>query len=146
MLMLGADAVQLGTRFAASTEARLHQAYKQRIVDTPVDGTQTVGQPGKAIRVIPNEFTQEYERLLHAGAPDEAERYFAATSLRQSADQGDVDTGKVEAGQTTGLIHEILPAAVIIEEITREYQEATQRMASFHDKQDQYHEMSSRAC
>lgn len=143
MLMAGADAVQMGTRFAASTEARLDPAYKQRIVETSVDGTRSVGLSGKAIRVIPNDFTAEYERLIHAGELDEAEHFFASTSLRQSAEQGDVRMGKVEAGQTAGLIDEVAPAAYIVDRIVNEYCEAQRRMAAFQDTQDQQYEMSS---
>src|SRR5699024_5079742 len=109
MLMLGADAVQMGTRFAATTEARLHPTYKQRILDADVKDTETVGLPGKAVRVLPNEFTERYEQLYRDGSEDQAELLFDSTSLRQSAADGDVNTGKVEAGQTVGLIDDIIP-------------------------------------
>lgn len=136
MLMLGADAVQMGTRFAATTESRLHPAYKQRLVEAGIDQTDTVGLPGKAIRVIPNGFTEKYEQLRREGAEDQAERLFASTSLRQSAADGDVDTGKVEAGQTVGLVDDIVPVKVLMERIRTEYQNAIRRMDLMHSGLD----------
>lgn len=132
MLMLGADAVQMGTRFAATTESRLHPAYKQRMLDASIEDTDTVGLPGKAIRIITNEFTQQYEQLYRDGADDQAELLFASTSLRQSATDGDVNTGKVEAGQTVGLIDDVIPVKSLMERIISEYHHAIQRMDRMH--------------
>ncbi|MEU8637706.1 nitronate monooxygenase [Amycolatopsis sp. NPDC048633] len=125
MLALGAGAAQFGTRFLASTEASVHSAYKQAVLSAGVDGTRTVGQGLGVIRALDNDFTARMLSLETSGAEESLRRKtFQASSLKDAALHGDVAEGKLEAGQSAGLVDEVLPAAEIVTRIVREYGEA----------------------
>ncbi|MFI0423657.1 NAD(P)H-dependent flavin oxidoreductase [Spongiactinospora sp. 9N601] len=121
-LALGAGAAQFGTRFLASTESSLHPAYKAAVVSAGVGDTLTVGRDLGVIRVLANDFAARMAELEHGGADvDKRRAHFASTSLRAAALEGDVAAGKVEAGQSAGLIDSILPAAEIVRRLVAEY-------------------------
>jgi enoyl-[acyl-carrier protein] reductase II len=121
-LALGASAVQFGTRFIASDEARVHPAYRRMVVDAEVDDTLTVGRQLGVIRVLRNQFAEGMSELESAAAPlEERMTVFRASSLRSAAVDGDVRFGKVEAGQSAGLVGGVLPAAEIVHQIASEY-------------------------
>ncbi|MEV6627249.1 nitronate monooxygenase [Amycolatopsis sp. NPDC051106] len=125
MLALGAGAAQFGTRFLASTEASVHPAYKEAVLAAGVDGTRTVGQGLGVIRALDNDFTARMLSLETSGAEEPLRRKtFQASSLKDAALHGDVAEGKLEAGQSAGLIDAVLPAAEIVAGIVREYGEA----------------------
>jgi enoyl-[acyl-carrier protein] reductase II len=125
MLALGAGAAQFGTRFLASTEASVHPAYKEAVLAAGVDGTRTVGQGLGVIRALDNDFTARMLSLETSGAEESLRRKtFQASSLKDAALHGDVAEGKLEAGQSAGLIDAVLPAAEIVAGIVREYREA----------------------
>jgi enoyl-[acyl-carrier protein] reductase II len=125
MLALGAGAAQFGTRFLASAEASVHSAYKQAVLSAGVDGTRTVGQGLGVIRALDNDFTARMLSLEASGAEESLRRKtFQASSLKDAALHGDVVEGKVEAGQSAGLVDDVLPAAEIVTRIVREYREA----------------------
>lgn len=121
-LAMGASAAQFGTRFLASTEASVHPAYKQMVLDVDVDGTRTVGRDFGVIRALANDFTAEMEELELVDAPREArQERFGASALRTAAADGDITNGKVEAGQSAGLIDSIEDATTIVDSIVTEY-------------------------
>jgi enoyl-[acyl-carrier protein] reductase II len=125
MLTLGAGAAQFGTRFLASTESSVHNAYKRAVVDAGVDATRTVGHGLGVIRVLDNDFTARMLSLETSGAEEALRRKtFQASTLRDAALHGDVVEGKLEAGQSAGLVDEVLPAAEIVARIVREYRAA----------------------
>jgi enoyl-[acyl-carrier protein] reductase II len=125
MLALGAGAAQFGTRFLASTEASVHPAYKDAVLAAGVDGTRTVGRGLGVIRALDNDFTARMLSLEASGTEESLRRKtFAASSLKDAALHGDVVEGKVEAGQSAGLVDSVLPAAEIVARIVREYREA----------------------
>ncbi len=131
MLALGADAVQLGTRFIATPEAGVHESYKRALLAAEVDQTAFVGRGLAPVRQLANAFTAKYLELERGGAPlAEREKLFKEHSLKQAALQGDVDWGKVEAGQSAGLVHDILPAAQLVDRLVKEMEEARRRLAS----------------
>ncbi len=124
-LALGAGAAQFGTRFIASDEANVHPDYQRLVLEADVDGTRTVGRGLGMIRAIRNDFTDRMEQLESAGvALDERREVFESSSLREAAFLGDVAHGKVEAGQSAGLVDRVQPAAEIVREIVREYRQA----------------------
>ncbi|WP_417719822.1 NAD(P)H-dependent flavin oxidoreductase [Salipiger sp.] len=121
-LALGAGAANFGTRFIATPEAGVSDAYKRAVIAAGVADTRTVGRGMGMIRAIANPFTDEMEALERAGAPEEARRaVFAAATLRMAAFDGDMTRGKVEAGQSTGLVRAMMPAAEVVAEIARGY-------------------------
>ncbi|MGE5641302.1 MAG: NAD(P)H-dependent flavin oxidoreductase [Clostridia bacterium] len=126
LLALGADAVQLGTRFIATPEASVHQNYKQAVLDADVDGTTLVGPKALPVRLLKNAFSEKF----HALGSSEAQDLYNHASLKQAALEGDVEWGKVEAGQTVGLVEDIVPAAELLERLVRETEEARRRLAS----------------
>ncbi len=130
LLALGADAVQLGTRFIATPEASVHDNYKRAVLDAEVDQTALVGRGMHPIRQLKNAFSARYEAAERAGASrDELETMFQEYSLKQAALRGDIEWGKVEAGQSAGLVHEILPAAEVMRRLVNELEAARQRLA-----------------
>lgn len=125
MLAVGAGAAQFGTRFLASTEASVHPAYKDAVLAAGVDGTRTVGAGLGVIRALANDFTERMLSLEASGVEESLRRKtFSSSSLKDAALDGDVTEGKVEAGQSAGLVDEVLPAAEIVARIVREYREA----------------------
>ncbi len=130
LLALGADAVQLGTRFIATPEASVHDNYKRAVLGAEVDQTTLVGRGTHPIRQLKNAFSDKYQAAERAGASrDELETVFQEYSLKQAALRGDIEWGKVEAGQSAGLVHEILPAAEVMRRLVNELEAARQRLA-----------------
>jgi enoyl-[acyl-carrier protein] reductase II len=131
LLALGADAVQLGTRFIASPEASVHENYKRAVLAADVHETTLVGRGGLPIRQLKNAFSAKYEAAERAGAnKEELDLIYKKSSLKQAALDGDVEWGKVEAGQSAGLVDEILPAAEIMRRLVAEAEEARRRLSS----------------
>ncbi|MEV7005241.1 nitronate monooxygenase [Streptosporangium sp. NPDC051022] len=129
MLALGAGAAQFGTRFLASHEATVHPNYKAAVLAATVDSTRAVGRGLSVTRALANEFTARMTELEEANADlDVRRKAFQAATLRDAALYGDVTWGKVEAGQSAGLIHSVLPAAEIVEQIVAEYIGARERL------------------
>jgi enoyl-[acyl-carrier protein] reductase II len=126
LLALGADGVQLGTRFIATPEASVHENYKRAVLAAEVQDTCLVGPRSLPIRQIKNAFTRKFD----AAREDERESLFNGTSLKKAALEGDVEWGKVEAGQSAGLIDDIVPAAELFRRLVRETEEARRRLAS----------------
>jgi enoyl-[acyl-carrier protein] reductase II len=130
LLALGAEAVQLGTRFIATPEASVHDNYKKAVIAADVGDTTLVGRGGLPIRQLKNAFSREYEAAERSGAsPQDLDVLFKKKSLKQAALDGDVEWGKVEAGQSAGLVDEILPAAEVMRRLVAETEVARKRLA-----------------
>lgn len=128
-LSLGAGAANFGTRFIASPEAGVTEAYKTAVVSAGVSDTRTVGRGLGMIRALKNDFTDRMEVLEAAGKDIDARRAaFLETSLKTAAFDGDIDRGKVEAGQSVGLVDHIMPAGDIVAAIARDYLDAVKRL------------------
>jgi enoyl-[acyl-carrier protein] reductase II len=131
MLALGADAVQLGTRFIATPEASVHENYKQAVLKADVHETALVGRGGLPIRQLANRFSEEYFSRQRKGASaSELLDLLNSSSLRKAALEGDVEWGRVEAGQSAGLVEDIVPAAELFRRLVREAEEARKRLSS----------------
>jgi enoyl-[acyl-carrier protein] reductase II len=126
LLALGAEAVQLGTRFIATPEASVHENYKRAVLAADVHDTCLVGPAALPIRQLRNAFTRKFDAAPGA----EREALFKASSLKKAALEGDVEWGKVEAGQSAGLVDEILPAAEVMKRLVHELEQARRRLAS----------------
>ncbi|SPT63872.1 MULTISPECIES: NAD(P)H-dependent flavin oxidoreductase [Actinomadura] len=133
-LALGAGAAQFGTRFLASSEATVHSAYKEAVLAASVAGTRTVGRDLGIVRTLANAFTERMAELENAGVDLEQRRIeFGKATLRTAAAEGDTAFGKVEAGQSAGLIDTVLPAAEIVRRLTNEYRKAHEALPAVHD-------------
>ena len=126
LLALGAEAVQLGTRFIATPEASVHENYKRAVLAADVHDTCLVGPPSLPIRQLKNAFTEKF----HASSAAERESLFKESSLKKAALEGDVQWGKVEAGQSAGLVDDILPAAEVMKRLVQELEQARRRLAA----------------
>ena len=119
--MLGAKAVQMGTRFIATREAQVHESYKNQVlrakdIDTRVTGRST-GHPVRALR---NEMTKRYLELEQEGAPFEELEQLTLGGLRRAVVEGDVRMGSMMAGQCAGLVREILPCSELVPKLMQE--------------------------
>jgi len=132
MFCLGAEAVQLGTRFLLTPESNLHQAYKQRALAAGIEDTTLVGRGKLPIRVLKNEFTRAFEAAERAGLPaEELATLSASRTLKMAAFDGDIDQGKVEVGQSVGLIDELVPAGEVVARLIAEFEQAVERLCRF---------------
>lgn len=119
--MLGAEAVQMGTRFCVASEAITHANYKERIIKAKdVDSEVTGNSHGHPIRCLRNQMTKEYLRLEKEGAGLEELEHLTLGSLRKAVMEGDVVDGTVMAGQIAGMIRKEQSCAEIIHEIMEE--------------------------
>ena len=116
--MLGAEAVQMGTRFVVANESIVHENYKKKVIKaSDVDSEVTGMSTGHPVRSIRNKMTREYLQLEKSGADFMELEKLTLGSLRNAVIDGDVVNGTVMAGQIAGLIKEEKSCKEIIEEI-----------------------------
>jgi len=121
---LGAEGVQMGTRFVCSTECTVHPAYKEAIIKARDRDTVVTGRPtGHPVRCIRNKLTRKFEELEARCAPPEELEELGKGRLRAAAVDGDVEYGSVMAGEISGLIKDIKPVKQIIQDIIKEAEE-----------------------
>jgi enoyl-[acyl-carrier protein] reductase II len=129
LLALGADAVQLGTRFLATREAGVHENYKRAVLETEIDGTTLVGVRTLPVRMTKNQFAaQVLQADLHERDDAAYDALFKSSTLKQAALDGDIERGKVELGQSAGLINDLPDAADVVSRLVTEYEEARARL------------------
>jgi enoyl-[acyl-carrier protein] reductase II len=135
MFCLGAEGVQLGTRFLLTPESSLHQAYKARALAAGISDTTLVGRGKLPVRALKNEFTRAFEAAERAGlAAEELAALGASRTLKMAALDGDVEQGKVELGQSVGLIDELVPAAEVVARLVTEFEAAVERLSRFRNR------------
>ncbi|MFC3028671.1 MULTISPECIES: NAD(P)H-dependent flavin oxidoreductase [Roseomonadaceae] len=128
---LGAEGAQLGTRFLMTREATVHDAYKQAVLAAGIADTTLVGRGGLPVRQLRNAFAAEVEAAERGGMAKEAlAALVASRTLKDAALDGDVARGKVEAGQSAGLIDDILPAAEVFARLVAEAEAARRRLCA----------------
>ena len=144
LLALGADAVQLGTRFILSEEARLHANYKRMVLEAGITDTVLVGRGALPVRSVRNRFTERVLAAERGGMPhnDPAafELLLASSTLKQASFDGDTVNGKVEAGQCAGLIDAIQPAAQIMAELIADTERALKRLCDMQSHEENNNE------
>ena len=119
--MLGAQGVQMGTRFVVAKESIVHENYKQKVIKArDIDSEVTGMSTGHPVRQIRNKMTREYLKLEKEGAPFEELEYLTLGSLRKAVMDGDVVNGTVMAGQCAGLVTKEQTCKEIIEEVVRD--------------------------
>jgi len=122
-MVLGADGVQIGSRFAASVESSAHPNFKQVIVDTPEGGTMLSLKPLVPVRLIRNPFQQKVAEAEARGAsPAELAALLGRARAKLGMFEGDLVEGELEIGQVAGAIRDILPAADILRGIVAEFE------------------------
>lgn len=124
-LALGAGAASFGTRFLATPEATVSDAYKARVLAGGVADTYVVGRDLGVIRALGNDFTRRMCAAESQGATLEERRtIFRDATLKAAALEGDTDGGKLEAGQSAGLVDDLCPAGELVAQIVSEYARA----------------------
>jgi enoyl-[acyl-carrier protein] reductase II len=131
-MALGADGVQIGSRFAISFESSAHENFKKRVVDT-VDGeTMLTFKKLVPVRMIKNKFYHEIKAAEDRCASlEELDRIHGKGKSRLGIFEGDLENGELEIGQNAALIKDIKPADEIIQEIIAEYNSALKMLKSF---------------
>ena len=116
-MMLGAEAVQMGTRFLVAKECRIHENYKQRVIKSKdIDSEVTGRSHGHPVRCLRNQMTREYARLEAEGKSFEELEYLTLGALKKAVVDGDVMNGTVMAGQIAGLVKKEQTCKEMIEE------------------------------
>ena len=130
-MVLGADAVQVGSRFVASEESSSHRAFKQMVVDAKEGDTQLTLKELAPVRMLKNKFFEELMQL-YASNPtvDQLKELLGRARAKKGMFDGDLEEGELEIGQIAGLIHAIKPAAKIIEEMMSEFKTAQQEIGN----------------
>lgn len=122
-MVLGAEGVQIGSRFVASEESSSHPAFKRKVVETPEGGTILTLKELTPVRLIRNAFFAQVEKTYAAGASREAlSTLLGRGRAKRGMFEGDLDEGELEIGQVSAQIREVLPAGRIVSEIIGEYQ------------------------
>jgi len=118
---LGADGVQLGTRFMCATECTVHPNIKKAVLKAKDRDTIVTGRPtGHPVRILKNKLSKKLEQLERQGAPKEQFEELGVGALRAAMVDGDVDNGSVMAGQVAAMVKKVEPAAEIINQIISE--------------------------
>lgn len=122
---LGADGVQIGSRFIATPESSAHEVFKKRVIETSEGDTQLTLKELTPVRLIKNSFYQEIESAYQrcAGA-EELQELLGKGRAKKGMFEGDLVNGELEVGQISGIIRDIKPAADLVQEIIQELREA----------------------
>lgn len=121
--ILGAAGVQLGTCLLASVECPIHENYKKAILNAKDNDTTVTGRSaGAPVRILKNPMAREYLAMEKAGADRLELEKFTLGSLRKAVIDGDIKNGSLMAGQSSGMVKEILPLRTIFENMVREYE------------------------
>jgi enoyl-[acyl-carrier protein] reductase II len=131
-MILGADGVQVGSRFAASVESSSHNNFKETIVKIKEGDTQLTLKELAPVRLIKNKFYNDVQDLYEkCPSKEDLVQLLGRARAKKGMFEGDLEEGELEIGQIAGLIHEILPAKQIVEEMITEFEIARQEKAKF---------------
>ncbi len=124
-MVLGADAVQIGSRFVASEESSAHKAFKQLVVEIKEGDTQLTLKELAPVRLIKNNFFNEIQELYKtAPSKEQLKELLGKARAKKGMFEGDLEKGELEIGQVAGIIHDIKPVANIVEDIMAEFEDA----------------------
>jgi enoyl-[acyl-carrier protein] reductase II len=121
-MILGADAVQIGSRFVASEESSAHQAFKQEVIKAKEGDTVLTLKELAPVRLLKNKFFDELMNLYKTNpSKEQLIELLGRARAKRGMFEGDLEDGELEIGQIAGLIHGIKPAAIIVKEIIEEF-------------------------
>lgn len=128
-MILGADGVQVGSRFAASVESSAHNNFKQTIVEVKEGDTQLTLKELAPVRLIKNKFYHDVQELYEkCPTPEELKTLLGRARAKKGMFEGDLIEGELEIGQIAGLINDIKPAAQILIDMISEFEAAKQEI------------------
>jgi len=130
-MVLGADAVQIGSRFVASPEASSHQKFKEMVVKAKEGDTKLTLKELAPVRLLKNKFFDDVQKL-YAENPSKEQliELLGRARAKKGMFEGDLEEGELEIGQISGLIHEIKPASEIVKEIIEEFETAKKEVSA----------------
>ena len=130
-MVLGADGVQMGSRFVATPEASGHTAYKQLVLDAKEGATELTLKELAPVRLLKNKFYNDL-KSLYATNPTKEQliQHLGRARAKKGMFEGDLDEGELEIGQIAGLIHNIKPAGELVREIMAEFERAKSEIIS----------------
>ena len=124
-MVLGADGVQVGSRFVASEESSAHQVFKQVVVDAKEGDTQLTLKELAPVRLIKNKFYNQLQELYKtAPTPEQLKELLGRARAKRGMFEGDLEDGELEIGQIAGLIHDIKSVKDIVAEMVEEFEAA----------------------
>lgn len=128
-MILGADAVQIGSRFVATPEASNHTLFKQKVIEAQEGETTLTLKELAPVRLLKNKFYEDVAALYKTNpTPQQLKDLLGRARAKKGMFEGDLDEGELEIGQISGLIHEIKPAAEIVDEIISDFALAKHEM------------------
>ena len=123
VMILGADGVQIGSRFAASVESSSHENFKKKILETKEGDTQLTLKELAPVRLIKNKFFEDIQQLYaKCGTKEELKELLGRARAKRGMFEGDMIEGELEIGQVAGLIHEIESVQKIINDLISEFE------------------------
>ncbi|RTZ06610.1 nitronate monooxygenase [Flavobacterium bomense] len=132
VMVLGADGVQVGSRFAASIESSAHDNFKEIIVKVKEGDTQLTLKELAPVRLIKNKFYQDVQHLYESGpTKEEIVTLLGRARAKRGMFEGDVIEGELEIGQIAGIIHAIKPAGEIVQEMISDFELAKMEVLNF---------------
>lgn len=124
-MVMGAEGVQMGSRFVASEEASSHDAFKNAVIATEEGATVLTLKQLTPVRLIRNKFYEQVQQAeLKGASPEELQILLGRARAKKGMFEGDLDEGELEIGQVSALLDRILPAAAIVEKVWKEFKEA----------------------
>ncbi len=136
-MMLGAEGVQIGSRFVASEESSAHPLFKKAVIESKEGDTQLVLKQVIPVRLIKNKFFHEIRELeLKGASPEQLKEKLGKGRAKKGMFEGDLEEGELEIGQISGLIDEILPASQIIQQIVNEFFQTGKEFCSWMQTQE----------
>lgn len=130
-MILGADAAQLGSLFAASEESSAHINFKNTVVELPEGGTQVTLKELAPVRLIKNKFYQDVQDVYaRCGSKEDLQNILGRARAKRGMFEGDLIEGELEIGQVSGLIKEIKPVSAIMDQLLKEFDHAKKGCAS----------------
>lgn len=130
-MILGADGVQVGSRFVASEESSAHRAFKEEVVAAKEGDTQLTLKELAPVRMLKNKFFESVMQLYTTSpTKEDLINHLGRARAKRGMFEGDLDDGELEIGQIAGLIHDIKPAAQILEDMVEEFETAKKEVCS----------------
>ncbi|MBH1959118.1 MAG: nitronate monooxygenase [Flavobacteriia bacterium] len=124
-MILGADGVQIGSRFAATVEASSHENFKNKVISLTEGDTQLTLKELAPVRLVKNKFFYDLERLYETGRDAEAlKETLGRARAKRGMFEGDLEEGELEIGQVSALIEEILPVETVFQNLLKEFKQA----------------------
>ncbi len=128
-MALGAEGVQIGTRFAATTEASSSEAFKNKIVEAKDNDTYLIMKKLNPVRLYKNKFANDVINAERSGASeDELKELLGRKREMKGIFEGDLDEGELEMGQSSGLVNDIIPVKTVVQNLLNEYNEAVSKL------------------